>query len=182
MKNPYDLPNLAVIFQELQAGKHLCHTDKEKYFSIHNESKKYTNLFEALGFELVMHPKNFCYFRMEGKENSKRIKQISLFIFILMENLDKNSNDLERDLLNVRFLFEDLPHLKSDRYLELMGDVKVTTEEDLYSVVASMQRYGFSKIFDKTGFELKLPVYRFIDICAKIMAESPSEQTEDLQE
>lgn len=59
MGNKYDLPNLADIFSDLQQGKHLCYEDDKKYFPLVEMEKDYKACFDALGYELVHHPRGF---------------------------------------------------------------------------------------------------------------------------
>ncbi len=166
MGNKYELPYLSELFHLLQTGKHLCHDDGEKYWALENDKDNYKNCFAALGYELVEHVKGFFYFKQEGKANTENTKKMALFIFVLIEHLDKRENDLEAALMETRFSFENLPHLKSERYRELMDEVNIKDESGLVAVGNTMQTYGFATLFGKSSFEFKPPIYRFFDLCA----------------
>lgn len=167
MSDKYELPHLSEIFQVLQAGRHISFQDGVLFFSLQEKLDDYTDIFSSLGFELVSHPKDFYYFRMKGKANTDSTKQIALFIFLLIEHLDRRENDLESALMDDRFHLNTLPHLKTERYRELMREVKISDEEGLVSVIANMQRYGIATTYGRSSFEFRAPVYRFFDLCAE---------------
>ena len=167
MSDKYELPHLSEIFQVLQAGKHISFQDGTIFFALQDKLDDFIAIFSALGFELVSHPKDFYYFRMKGKTNTDSTKQIALFIFLLIEHLDRRENDLESALMDNRFHLNTLPHLKTERYRELMREVKITDEEGLVSVIANMQRYGIAITYGRSSFEFRSPVYRFFDLCAE---------------
>ena len=175
MPNKYKLPHLAEMFQMLQSGRHICFQDGEVYFALQDKLENYTAFFAALGFELISHPKDFYYFRMKGKVNTDSTKQIALFIFLLMEHLDRRENDLESALMDDRFYVNTLPHLKTERYRELMREVKITDEDGLVSVIINMQRYGIAIIHGRSSFEFRSPVYRFFDLCAEEITVQPED-------
>lgn len=166
MSDKYELPHLSEIFQVLQAGKHISFHDGTIFFALQDKLDDFTAIFSALGFELVSHPKDFYYFKMKGKANTDSTKQIALFIFLLIEHLDRRENDLESALMDNRFHLNTLPHLKTERYRELMREVKITDEEGLVSVITNMQRYGIAITYGRLSFEFRSPVYRFFDLCA----------------
>ncbi len=167
MGNKYELPYLAELFQLLITGKHICSQDNAKYYALQEKPEDYKVLFKALGYELVIDPRDFFYFKMPGKANTEGTKQMALFIFLLIEHLDKRENDLESALMNTRFMFATLPHLKSERYRELMSEVKIVDEDGLISTVSSMQKYGFATLYGKESFQFKSPVHRFFNLCAE---------------
>jgi hypothetical protein len=181
MGNKYELPYLSELFHLLQTGKHLCHDDGDKYWALEGDKDKYTDCFAALGYELIEHTKGFFYFQQEGKANTENTKKMALFIFLLIEYLDKRENDLEEALMATRFSFDNLPHLKSERYRELMDEVNITDQAGLAAVGNTMQAYGFATIFGKQGFEFKTPVYRFFDLCAA-SADFPKAEMEVLDD
>ncbi|WP_136799690.1 condensin complex protein MksE [Desulfosediminicola ganghwensis] len=173
MDNKYDLPNLAQIFSDLQQGKHLCYMDGSKFFSLVDRKKDFTACFSALGYELIYHPREFFYFKAnKNKTNNENIKQMALFTFLLIENLDKRERDLEDALMTTRFSLDLLPHLTTERYRDLMKEVRITDSGGLRSVVKTMARYGFATIIGSgQNFEFTPPIYRFFDLCVEAIAE-----------
>lgn len=170
MNNKYELPYLAELFQLLQTGMHICVQDGGKFFALQEKPTEYTSCFKALGYELLEHPKDFYYFQMQGKANNDSTKQMALFVFLLIEHLDKREIDLENAMMSTRFQVSTLPHLKTERYRELMREVKVIDEEGLVSVIAILQRYGFATLNGREAFQFKAPVYRFFDLCVSELA------------
>lgn len=74
--------------------------------------------------------------------------------------------------MNTRFMFGALPHLTSERYRDLMKEVRITDEEGLYGIVKTMVKYGFATmVSNRHAFEFKPPVYRFFDLCAEAVKD-----------
>lgn len=167
MASKYELPFLDQIFETLQSGKHISFQDGDLYFAVQDKPDDYTQLFAALGFELISHQKEFYYFRLRGKANNDSTKQLALFIFLLIEHLDSRVDDLESALLEERFYIETLPHLKTERYRELMREVKVNDASGIQSVIKNMEKYGIVTTHNSSSFSFRSPVYRFLDICAE---------------
>lgn len=183
MTNHYDLPYLAEIFSLFLSGKHISDIDGDIYQAIRKKPSEYESLFAALGYTMVSHTREFYYFTMKGKGNTDIPKQMGLFVFVFIENLDRKSNNLEQSLLTERFDIEELPHLTTERYRDLMAEVKVTDKEKLVSVIESLQKYGFAKLNGpKTHFEFLTPVYRFVDQCNRVLDNAESEVTTETEE
>ena len=170
--NNYSLPHLPQLFQELSAGRHISIKDGALFYSLIDEYSKFTALFEALGFKLVRHARDFFYFEQEGKVNTVLTKQMSLFVFLLIDHLDRTEGDLEGVLLVQKFAIENLPHLKTERFTELMAEVNITDEAGLIKALEGLQQYGFATLHNKESFEFNPPVYRFFDICVEAISET----------
>ena len=165
--NDYDLPHLAEIFQMLSSGRHICLSDGKYFYAIQNDLNNFTAFFKALKYDLITHPKEFYYFKAHtgNKNNNKSTQQMALFVFILIEHLDKKEADLVNQLMSQRFSIENLPHLKTERYTELMKEVGVTEQERIRSILETLQKYGFVILHDNDTFDFKTPIHRFFDLC-----------------
>ena len=166
-RNNYDLPHLAEIFQLLSAGRHICLSDAKYFYAIQNDLENYTAFFKALQYDLVAHPKEFYYFKAQdnNKNNNKSTQQMALFMFILIEHLDTKEADLVNAIMVQHFSIEKMPHLKTERYAELMKEVGVTDQEKIRPILESLQKFGFVTLHDNDTFEFKTPIYRFFDLC-----------------
>jgi len=177
MSNQYKLPHLPQIFQALLSGQHISAADTTWFYSIQENLENYRASFEAYGYTLVAHPRDFYYFRMSGKTNTQGPKQMALFTFLLIDQLDRIETDLENVMLTRRFIISELPHLKTERYKELMSEVGVSDENTLKKVIDGLVQYGFATMHDKECFEFETPVFRLLDICVSALKE-----TEDIEE
>lgn len=163
--NNYSLPHLPQLFQDLSSGRHISIKDGALFYSLSDEYSQFSALFKALGFELVRHPRDFFYFEQEGKANTVLTKQMSLFVFLLIDHLDRTESDLEEVLLVQRFSIDNLPHLKTERATELMKEVNINDESGIIKALEGLQQYGFVTLRNNESFEFHPPVYRFFDIC-----------------
>src|SRR5690606_39491818 len=83
------------------------------------------------GFRLEHHPRGFFYFQGELKgELPKSVRQMALFVYILIEHLGEQARDLEAEFFDTEFTLEGLPHAKKDRYVELLEDLDVPATLD----------------------------------------------------
>lgn len=174
MSNQYKLPHLPDIFQALVSGKHISAADTSWFYSIQEELANYKASFEAYGYTLIAHPRDFYYFKMSGKTYTLGTKQMALFVFLLVDQLDRIEADLENVILSRRFAIPELPHLKTERYKELMAEVSITDENSLKKVIDGLALYGFATKYGDEQFEFETPVFRFLDICASTLKESES--------
>lgn len=181
MSNQYKLPHLPDIFQTLVSGKHISAADASWFYSIQEDLANYKASFEAYGYTLIAHPRDFYYFKMPGKANTLGAKQMALFVFLLVDHLDRVETDIEEAILSRRFSILELPHLKTERYKELMAEVSISDENSLKKVIDGLALYGFVSIYGDEQFEFETPVFRFLDICASTLKMSESQEEGDHQ-
>lgn len=179
--NNYSLPHLPRLFKELSSGRHICLKDGALFYALIDEYPKYVAFFEALGFVLIRHARDFFYFEQDGKANTVLTKQMSLFVFLLIDHLDRTEAELETVLLSQRFTLANLPHLKTTRSTELMAEVNIRDEVGLLKVLEGLNHYGFATLYNKDSFEFNSPIYRFFDICVDALSETTTStcDTED---
>jgi hypothetical protein len=171
-----DLPKqLPQIFELLSMGRHISLSDHELFYAIRDNFHNLKNYFKAIGYHLEVHTKEFYYFKLPGKSNTKTTEQMILFICLMIDFLDKREIDLESALILRDFKVVDLPHFNTDRYKELLAEVGVTDGEKLLAVLGNLEKYGFASLTGKVSFRFRSPVYRFFDLC---LAEINREEQE----
>ncbi len=162
-----NLPNLKEVFDRLRRGRHICAEDGVLYHALRDNAAAFSDLFKQLGFRLENHPKDFFYFHGEG-DLSETTSRMAVFVFILMEFLANQGEAVEQGIITKTFSFEELPHLKSERYRTYMKEAGVEDEEGLSNVVNNLERYGFAQK-RQGSFRFRAPIYRFFDVCHRIL-------------
>lgn len=176
-----DLPRLQEIFEELRQGKHICQADGDIYFQISERHNDFTALFRQLGFELKKHRRGFYYFHHSSSNMSTQAEKIAVFMFMLIEHLADQGDNIEDALMNRQFAYSDLPHLSTDRYRAIMHQLEIIDEEDLHDVLKNMARIGVVDCINDSVFAFRSPVYRFLDICQEIATANKNEMTESAE-
>lgn len=177
--NPYALPYLEEIFGKLRRGEHICAEDGDYYYALRKDFDLFSDLFTQLGFRLECHPRDFFYFR--GKSPlSETSSRLALFIFILMEYLEGKGEPVVETLLTKSFAMDELPHLTTDRYRSYMKEAGVEDDEALEGLISNLSRLGIAQRKGNT-FRFRAPIYRFFDICLRILkpdeADKAAEET-----
>ncbi len=176
--SPYNLPHLSDIFDALRRGRHLCAADGDLYWSLHEQSEAYTELFYYLGFTLEKHQRDFYYF--QGKDNlSPLASRMAVFLFILIESLADQGEPVVDSLMTKTFSIAELPHLRGARYRSYLKEAETTTDEDLLGIVRQLDRLGFATRKTDDTFCFRTPVYRFLDTCMDILNISEPVHSEE---
>jgi hypothetical protein len=90
----------------------------------------YQDLFHHLGFRLVVHQRDFFYFR--GKDSlSPQASRMAVFVFILIESLADQGEPVVDTLMTRTFSIPDLPHLKGARYRAYLKEAGASGEDEL---------------------------------------------------
>lgn len=182
MTEAHALPALQEIFNELLRGGHISTMQPTLYDALSRHQEDFTTLFAALGFRLEHHPRGFFYFQGELKgELPKSVRQMALFVYILIEHLGEQARDLEAEFFDTEFTLEGLPHAKKDRYVELLEDLDVpATPDGLWAVVGHLANFGFAEKLGEEGFRFLPPAYRFLEQCraAAAAADAAAEEEE----
>lgn len=175
-----DLPWLQEIFEELRQGKHICQADGDLYFQLCERHNDFTALFRQLGFELKKHRRGFYYFH-SSSNMSGQAEKIAVFMFMLIEHIADQGDNIEDALMNRQFPYSDLPHLSTDRYRAIMNQLEIMDEEGLRDVLRSMARIGVVDCINDSLFAFRSPVYRFLDICQEITTANKDETAESAE-
>lgn len=176
-----DFPGLKDIFEALRQGRHLCRADGTLYQQLDDHQAVYTHLFDQLGFELRKHTRDFYYFYAPNPLGD-RSKRIAVFMFILIQSVTDQGQSIEEALMNQQFTYDELPHLSSARYQEIMAQLDVSDTDDLASIVTSMTRMGFADRINDQTFAFRTPVYRFLDICQDIARREASTESASMED
>jgi hypothetical protein len=172
-----DLPNLASVFEALRRGRHICMSDGALYAALKSNVEKFRVLFSQLGFELQHHPRDFFYFVDRGNFTDLSAR-MSVFMFILIEDLADHGDAIEETLMSRHFRFSDLPHLTGDRYRKLMREAGVTDPIEVEHLVRAMERFGFVERLQDDSFTFRPPAYRFLDLCIQMAADRSNDENE----
>ncbi len=174
--DPFDLPHLEQVFQELRRGRHICPEDGPLYWAIRDNLEAFQLLFSRLGFRLEAHPRDFYYFHGTGSL-SDRSERMAVFMFILIEWLSDQGQQVEESLMTRRFKKAELPHLHMERYVGYMKEAGIQGEGGLLDVLRNLERYGFLERMGNEAFRFKPPVFRFVDLCHLILREIQIDKT-----
>ncbi len=174
--DPFGLPHLEQVFQELRRGRHICPEDGPLYWSLRDNLEVFQRLFCHLGFRLEAHPRDFYYFHGTGSL-SDRSERMAVFMFILIEWLSDQGQKVEESLMTRRFKVAELPHLNMERYMGYMKEAGIQGEAGLADVLRSLERYGFLERMGGEAFRFKPPVFRFVDLCHLVLKENQPEKT-----
>ena len=189
-EDPFDLPMLQQVFQELRRGRHISPSDGPIFLALKNSFGAFRQLFDRLGFRLEAHPRGFYYFHGTGNL-SDRSERMALFMFILIEWLSDQGEPVEDALVSRDFMLKELPHLTTERYSEYLKELGIKDEEGLRDILRLMERYGFLERSGADTFRFKMPVFRFVDLCHAILEEhgrgdikalGPADEGEDMEE
>ena len=168
-ESPFALPHLGEVFDALRRGRHLCPEDGKIFYGLRDQLEEFRDLFQHLGFHLVVHPRDFFYFR--GKDSlSPQGSRMAVFVFILIESLADEGEPVVDTLMTRTFTIGELPHLKTARYRAYLKEIDATGEDDLRRIVLSLDRFGFAQKLTDETFRFRAPAYRFFDACTQILA------------
>lgn len=171
--SPFALPQLSVIFDALRRGRHLCPDDGKPFFALRDHLDEFQQLFHHLGFQLVVHPRDFFYFR--GRDSlSPQGSRMAVFVFILIEALADGGEPVVETLMTKTFTIGELPHLKSARYRAYLKEIEASGEDDLRRIVQNLDRLGFAQRLSDETFRFRAPAYRFFDACTQILSAEPT--------
>lgn len=167
-----DYPRLGEIFEALRRGRHLSVKDGDLFHALKQNEEKFTGLFEALGFKLEHHARDFYYFH-DASNFTDLSARMAVFLFILVESLADRGEVVADVLMTRRFVLAELPHLQGERYQAYMREAGIVTPEDLAGVVRTFERFGFARRLDAESFVFEAPAYRFLDLCLDLAATAP---------
>ena len=180
------LPHLAEIFSALTRGQHLCRENGKLYQALQEQEAEYEHLFHCLGYRLVADERGFYYFHAgEGQNVSPQTRRSALFFFVLVEDLwaeEGGTADLEDLVMERVWTIADLPHLKRQRYLELMGMLEEEPDESLLrQEVGRLERFGFAIQTGADRFRFRPPALRFLDL-ARVVVSTMEDKSGEREE
>lgn len=157
------LPLQKEVYEALTGGRHVCVEDRAIYEALRDREDDFKQLFKGLGMTLVGDPRGFYY--LEGSRTPASMKDILFFVAIFLEYLDETGFAIDEVIQGgLLFYFKDMPHLKHQRYAEVMERATgVKTEDGLRGIVASMARYRFV-VNEGDGFRFRVAAFRLHDL------------------
>lgn len=171
------LPNLAVLFSELNNGKHITRVAQpELWADLEREQQAYTMLFNALGYELRIDGRGIAWFHTE--EANSNISQTSRHLALLFMAIFDTQADAGLALLR----FGDWPINRAlmESVFEQHKDLMVAENLDverLLGLLETASRYGFARP-QSDGWQLLPAVCRYLDHYEALAAEYRSQDAD----
>ncbi len=180
MDNPYALPQLDQIFLRLARGGHITADNSELYQPLREHERSFTDLFAHLGFRLVADSRGFYYFEGQLEQPlTPQVRKLAVFVFILVEALAEEADNVESAFFEREWQLAHLPHLQRERYLGYLKQLDVElTQDGLAGIVVALERFGFARRLDGERFRFLPPAYRFLDHCLKVAEAADAQAVE----
>ena len=158
---------LDLAFQSLSLGRHITIEDGEVWQLLNKSISEYQAVFSALGFELVSDSRGFFYFHGSSRRLSDGTEKLALFIYVLVDWLADNGDNVIESLFGNEYDADALPHLTNDRYKGYMAQVSVSDQKELNDIIKKMNNLGFAKITDQEPMKFRLlsPIWRMLETC-----------------
>ena len=158
---------LDLAFQSLSQGRHITIEDGEVWQLLNKSISEYQEVFRALGFELVSDLRGFFYFHGSNRGLSDGTEKLALFIYVLVDWLADNGDNVIESLFGKEYDVGALPHLTNDRYKGYMAQVSVNDQKELNGIIKKMNNLGFAKITDPEPMRFRLlsPIWRMLETC-----------------
>lgn len=172
-----NLPHAAELFDALRKGRHLCVEDGELYFCLRDRRDEFAALFAMLGFDFQEHPRGFFYFR-GSSALSEQAERMTLFMFILIEDLATRGEPVEESLMTARYDPATLPHFQGERTRQHLHEAGVKTQDDLSALLKQMERLGFLQGSPDGTFCFRPPACRFLDCCLRVLESEGGEEAD----
>jgi hypothetical protein len=170
--SPADVPRFREVFNALKLGVHVSvATPGGLYESLKDHEAVYRELFAAIGYPLVKHPRGFYHLVSTGEKAASSTTRMAVFMLAVIEHLADEGADPEVELHARTFALDEMPHLSKDRYRRWMRELRVETPHDLDAIVAALCKFGFAERIEPDQFAFLTPVTRFIDLCVAANAE-----------
>jgi hypothetical protein len=168
------LPYLRPIFDLLSRGTHLSPEDEPMFSALAANYEACAEYFDALGFKLVRHEREFFYFAPEVPEKvPETLPRIAVFAYILIDHAANQGQPIEQFILGRNFLASALPHFALERYAALLRQVDVHDSSDLKRVLDHMERLGWLKWMGPDEFRFLRPFHRVFDKCLELSDQIP---------
>lgn len=163
-----DMPEkLDSIFQLLSRGRHISIEEGEVWQLLNNSTSDYQEVFAALGFELVSDSRGYFYFHGSSRGLSDGTEKVALFVYVLVDWLADNGDNILESLFTTDFDANALPHLSNGRYNGYMSQVSVGDMKDLNLIIKNMSNLGFAKIVEQEPLKFRFlsPIWRMLETC-----------------
>jgi hypothetical protein len=167
-----ELPHLREIFDHCTRGCHLSPEDEPMFSVLSTKYEAYADYFEALGFDLVRHDREFFYFAPDDPEKvTDTLPRIAVFAYILIDHAANQGQPIEEYILGRNFLVSALPHFALERYSALLRQVDVHDAADLKRILDHLERLGWLKWLGPDELRFLRPFHRVFDKCLELSEE-----------
>jgi len=164
--NLEQLPQLDVLFKQLNSGAHLnrhLNNNNGLWANLEKNTEQYIALFKALGFELIVDARGFAYFKTEqsNSNTNKMTQRLALIMLVLFEYQANADIDLyqfdqwriDAELLNTIWQESNA----------LLTAEEINNLSELTDVFDSACRVGFM-IKENSHYRLLAAVHRYLDL------------------
>ncbi len=158
------LPHAKQLFKQLNSGTHLNRDhDHQLFVALEKHSEQYSELFKALGFELVINTRGYAYFKTKKANinTHKLTRQLALFMLLLFEYQADAGVDLSR--FDQWRIDNELMTLLWQKNNKLLEDEEINNIDELKGVLKSAERVGFI-VREDNHYRLLAAVYRYLDL------------------
>ena len=160
---PACLPNLGVLFERFNAGKHLNRISEPALWAeLEGELEQYRALFAQLGFDLRVDQRGFAWFQFDNTSGnvSRTSRRLALLLMLLFELKADEGAHLARftDWHLDRALLATLGERAHDLLVAEGLD-----QEELASLLERACALGFAKSVAGGGWQLLPAVWRYLD-------------------
>ena len=162
--NLEQLPQLDVLFKQLNSGAHLNrHLNNELWVNLEKNSEQYIALFKALGFELIVDARGFAYFKTEqsNSNTNKLTQRLALIMLVLFEyqaNADIDLYQFEKWRIDAELL-----NALWQESNALLTAEEINNLSELTDVFDSGCRVGFMTK-ENSHYHLLAAVHRYLDL------------------
>jgi len=166
------------IFSSMRAGKHYSASDGELYFLIEKYESELSEIFSAVGFELIINTLGFAYLdgHSDNLVNKKTIQKEAAFYFVFVQWLLEDGKNPSQCIKEQHiYSLNTLPHLSTGSNMDIMKAVEITNDTDLNSMLKGLSKRGFINL-KSDSFNLLAPSLRYIDLCYKIVSLERGEE------
>lgn len=133
----------------------------------------YAEYFEALGYQLIRHEREFFYFAPDDPAKvPETLPRIAVFSYILVDHAANQGMSIEEFILGQNFLVSGLPHFTLERYAALLRQVDVLDAGDLHRILDHLERLGWLKWLGTDEFRFLRPFHRVFDKCLELSKQA----------
>jgi len=167
---PAQLPQLAVIFRGIKAGKHWCFGDSE-YDDLNSVLfDQYQTFFELLELNLHRDTRGFIYATSDDDDykGSDSITRFVVFTAVWVDAVADVGEDIGKTLFSPNHVIADLPHFASDSHRRSLKQVGIESIADLTTTLRSLERLGLLEMDGAGRFSLRASFHRLLDVCLEV--------------
>ena len=158
------LPDLAILFKQLNAGTHLNrHLHNQLWTAIEKNAESYQALFKALGFEFIIDARGFAYFKTDqGNPNTHKLTQRLALIMLLLFEYQANAG-IDLSKFELWIIDHELLNTIWQITQVLLEAEEIHNPAELSEIFDSGCRVGFITK-ENNHYRLLAAVHRYLDL------------------